>query len=112
MDPQQLEEIINRTLDYFDPLPLAEIRVVIVPRWHPSWSYLLGGGGMMNVDPDGLPYILLAEGFDEAFPNPYATDIVVHEVSHLIDMALNGATVEDPARWQITSFILEQEHWI
>ena len=67
---------------------------------------------MMNIDQDGLPYILLAEGFDESFPHPYATDIVVHEVSHLIDVALNGTTVEDPARWQISSYILEQEGWL
>jgi hypothetical protein len=112
LDAQQIEQIIERALDYFDPLPLTEIRVVILPRGHPWWSQILSVGGMQSFDSEGMPFILLSEGFDKKFPDPYATDIVIHELSHLIDVVTNGWTFEDPARWQITSYIAEQEGWI
>lgn len=116
MDETQIEQIIDRGLDYFDPLSLPEIHVYILPQSHPYWAYILAGGGMATMELNEAGYILagcilLAEGFDEKWPDPVATDIVLHELSHLIDMTVNGDTDEDPARWQITSYIMEQEGW-
>lgn len=112
MDETQIERIIERGLDYFDPLPLPEIHVYILPQSHPYWAYILEGGGMATMEMNGAGCILLADGFDERWPDPYATDIILHELSHLVDMMVNGNTIEDPARWQITSYIMESEQWI
>jgi len=126
MDDEQIREIIERCKAYFPPLPFSEIRVHIVSPsdehlfcnqtlgWMPLYSDLVMTGGRAMLDWDGVPSIWFAEGFDTRFPEDVVIDMILHEFSHLVDLGITGYDGNDldPIRWQITSYIMEQEGWL
>ncbi len=113
MDDERIRDIIERALEYFPELPLEELRVVLLPNWDPQWQSVLMTGGRAIIGEDGIPFILIAEGFDGVWPEPLATDIPIHELSHIVDLLVNGTWEDtyDHERRKATQYIREQEGW-
>ena len=109
-----IQRIVDRVLDYFDPLSVDEIQITILSYY--EWT--ARGFPMQTV---GLtfqwgfgrstPQIFLREDF-VTWPSP--VHVIIHEVSHVVDYVVQGWSsdyYDQSLRNPLAYFIMEKEGW-
>lgn len=125
MNDAEIRYVIDRGLEYFDPLPIDEIAIRIIPvdEWlrmglpqNTVACSMIYPYGTSN--PNETPTIFLLEDFEQRLqqfaPGLTPRDVPLHELSHIVDVVLTGQTSQEadvPYRNQITTYIVKQEGW-
>lgn len=113
MNDEDIRYVIDKGLEYFNPLPTEEITVYVVSlqEWlsmgNPISAFACTGGSITS----DSPVIVIRDDCDQIMP---FEKVVLHELSHFVDYMLLGTSSDAydwPCRNDIAEYIRHQEGW-